>query len=224
MLFLKAFLPSYRSFFQALNLPSLVFCSLFALCRVVFSDVDQIVEHDESERHGLSHEKSCYHLPERVLSQDHSAGAHHSCHDEHKAEPPQGVEIEEHGKGLQRSCHASNGRCVCGYLPPDVYHGAAHLYGEGRHEDDAHEMGNVCYLHERVTARVTENGDDIRHHALLLTSQFEERPAVILAVGAYEERGHENGEQIHHAYDAQLILPRRKTEVAEGEKHDKSYR
>ena len=156
-------------------------------------------------------------LTERMLAQNHSAGTNHSRKDKHHAEPSQGIESEDDGERKQRSCHASDGCGVCGYLPPDVYHGTENLDDQRRYENVAHKVRDVYLMHHIIAHEVAHYGDKIRYDATLLLAQLNERPTVVMTIEMDEQRGHEDGEGVDKKQNGELVCPRHQTEIAERE-------
>src|SRR3712207_8005870 len=56
-------------------------------------------------------------------------------------------------------------------LPPYIDEGTDNLNDERRHQYAAHEVGHMEQIHQIVTGKVAQDGDDIGHHAPLRSEE-----------------------------------------------------
>ena len=157
-----------------------------------------------------------------MLAQNHAAGADEAANEENQTEPPHGIEAEVVGKGKECSAHASDGCRVGGNLPPDVDEGADNLYDQGSHYDRTHEMRHVKTLHHVDAGKITDDGNDVRHHTPFAVTQLDEVPALIPAVEVDEQGGEEDGEQIGQQQHLNLVRPGEHAEIAERKEYYQS--
>ncbi len=158
-----------------------------------------------------------------MLAQNHATGAHHACYDDNQTEPPYGIEAQVVGKGKQGTGHTTDGRGMCGYLPPDIDKGTHNLYGECCHDDGTHEVWHVQAFHDVDAGEVADDGEDVWYHTLLAVSQFNEVPALVAPIDVDEQGGEHDGEQVDHQQYLNLVRPREHVQVAEQEEQRDAY-
>ncbi len=158
-----------------------------------------------------------------MLAQYHATRAKHSGYDEHHTQPKDWIEREYHREGGYRPGHTPDGSCVGADFPPYIDDGANYLYHQCNDEYARHEMGYVHTLHDIHTDEIAEDGDNIRHHTSLALTEFDECPALMVAIEGYEESGQEDGEDIHQSQHHHLIGQRQQTEVTQCKQHNESH-
>ena len=110
-----------------------------------------------------------------------------------------------------------------GDLPPHIDERTDNLDKQRGRDDRPHKVGDVQRLHQIDAEEIAEDGNHVGHQTALLMAQLYQVPAPIAAIEMNQQRGQQDGEDIHHDQHLQLICPRHQGEIAEGEQRHQPH-
>ena len=153
-----------------------------------------------------------------MLTEYHATGAEDAGNEEDDAHPPDRIETEILGKGKESPTDSTDGCEMGGYLPPHIDEGTDNLNHQGCDDDGDDEMGYMHLHHDIDATEITENRQDVGHHATLATSEFDEAPTLIATIEVDEHRGQQDGEEIDHDEHLEFVNPWEDAHVTERKK------